>query len=80
ASAAGFEIDDGIVVDELGRVPGFADVFATGDAARFFEPALGTRRRVEHEDHANGHGQLVGANAAGAALAYDRLPFFYMNG
>ena len=77
AEAAGLETDDGIVVDEYGRVPGHAGVFAAGDVARFPVLALGTTMRIEHEDHANSHGRAVGANMAGAETPYDHLPFFY---
>jgi 3-phenylpropionate/trans-cinnamate dioxygenase ferredoxin reductase component len=77
AEAIGLEVDDGIVVDEYGRVPGHADVFAAGDVARFPVRALGTSLRIEHEDHANSHGKAVGANMAGANAPYDHLPFFY---
>ena len=77
AEAAGLDIDDGILVDENGRAGGGDDVFAAGDVARFPTPALGGTRRVEHEDHANTHGRLVGANMAGAEEPYDHLPFFY---
>jgi 3-phenylpropionate/trans-cinnamate dioxygenase ferredoxin reductase component len=77
AAAAGVAVDDGIVVDEYGRVDGHEGLFAAGDVARFPEPALGELVRVEHEDHANTHGRVVGANAAGAAEPYDHLPFFY---
>jgi 3-phenylpropionate/trans-cinnamate dioxygenase ferredoxin reductase subunit len=77
AESAGLEVDDGIVVDELGRVSGHEDVFAAGDVARFPVPALGGTRRVEHEDHANTHGRHVGANMAGAEKPYEHLPFFY---
>jgi 3-phenylpropionate/trans-cinnamate dioxygenase ferredoxin reductase component len=77
AEAAGVEVDDGILVDEYGRAGGRADVFAAGDVARFPVPALGGTRRVEHEDHANTHGRVVGANMAGAEQPYDHLPFFY---
>ena len=77
AESAGLAVDDGIVVDEYGRVSGAEDVFATGDVARFPSQALGKSCRVEHEDHANSHGRAVGANAAGAGEAYDHLPFFY---
>ena len=69
AEAAGLEVDDGIVVDEYGRVSGHDDVFAAGDVARFPVRALGTSMRVEHEDHANTHGKAVGANMAGAGAA-----------
>jgi NADPH-dependent 2,4-dienoyl-CoA reductase/sulfur reductase-like enzyme len=77
AEAAGFAVDDGIVVDEYGRVAGPEDVFATGDVVRFPSQALGKSVRVEHEDHANSHGRAVGANMAGAGEPYDHLPFFY---
>jgi NADPH-dependent 2,4-dienoyl-CoA reductase/sulfur reductase-like enzyme len=77
AEAAGLEVEDGIVVDEYGRANGREDVFAAGDVARFPVAALGISMRVEHEDHANTHGKVVGANMAGAAQPYDHLPFFY---
>jgi 3-phenylpropionate/trans-cinnamate dioxygenase ferredoxin reductase component len=77
AEAAGLPVDDGVLVDEYGRAGGRGDVFAAGDVARFPVPALGTRMRFEHEDHANTHGHAVGANMAGAAQPYDHLPFFY---
>ena len=77
AERAGLEVDDGILVDEHGRAGGRDDVFAAGDVARFPVPALGGTRRVEHEDHANTHGRVVGANMAGADRPYDHLPFFY---
>jgi 3-phenylpropionate/trans-cinnamate dioxygenase ferredoxin reductase subunit len=77
AAQAGLPVSDGIVVDALGRVGGREEVFAAGDVARFPVPALGGDLRVEHEDHAKSHGRRVGANMAGAAEPYDRLPFFY---
>jgi NADPH-dependent 2,4-dienoyl-CoA reductase/sulfur reductase-like enzyme len=77
AEDAGLTVDNGIVVDEYGRVDGRDDVFAAGDVASFPSAALGGRLRVEHEDHANTHGRLVGANMAGAEEPYNHLPFFY---
>jgi 3-phenylpropionate/trans-cinnamate dioxygenase ferredoxin reductase subunit len=77
AEAAGLDVDDGILVDEYGHVRAHDDVFAAGDVARFPVDALGGSRRVEHEDHANTHGKVVGANMAGADKPYDHLPFFY---
>jgi 3-phenylpropionate/trans-cinnamate dioxygenase ferredoxin reductase subunit len=77
ATGAGLPVDDGILVDEYGRVDDRDDVFAAGDVARFPIPALGGTTRVEHEDHANSHGAHVGANMAGANEPYDHLPFFY---
>jgi NADPH-dependent 2,4-dienoyl-CoA reductase/sulfur reductase-like enzyme len=77
AEQAGLPVDNGIVVDDHGRTGGRDDVFAAGDVARFPVAALGTTMRIEHEDHANSHGRVVGANMAGADVAYDHLPFFY---
>ena len=77
AQAAGLLVDNGIVVDELGRAGGRDDVFAAGDVANFPVPALGHSMRVEHEDHAVTHGKVIGANMAGAAQPYDHIPFFY---
>jgi NADPH-dependent 2,4-dienoyl-CoA reductase/sulfur reductase-like enzyme len=76
AESAGLDVDNGIVVDELGRA-GRDGVFAAGDVANFPSPVLGRRFRVEHEDHANTHGRVVGANMAGAGVPYEHLPFFY---
>ena len=77
AEAAGLPVDNGIVVDEYGRVGGRDDVFAAGDVANYPSPVLGKRFRVEHEDHANTHGKVVGANMAGAGIVYDHVPLFY---
>ena len=77
AAAAGLPLENGIVVDVYGRVGGRDDVFAAGDVANFPSPVLGGSFRVEHEDHANTHGRLVGGNLAGAAQRYDHVPFFY---
>jgi 3-phenylpropionate/trans-cinnamate dioxygenase ferredoxin reductase subunit len=77
AAAAGLPVENGIVVDDRGRVDAREDVYAAGDVARFPVAALGSSMRVEHEDHAKSHGRRVGANMAGADQPYDHLPFFY---
>jgi NADPH-dependent 2,4-dienoyl-CoA reductase/sulfur reductase-like enzyme len=77
AEAAGLPVDNGIVVDEYGRVDGRDDVFAAGDVANYPNLVLGNSGRTEHEDHANTHGRFVGENMAGASKPYDYLPFFY---
>jgi NADPH-dependent 2,4-dienoyl-CoA reductase/sulfur reductase-like enzyme len=77
AEQAGLPVENGIVVDEYGRVGGRDDVFAAGDVAFFPMTALGRSGRVEHEDHALSHGKSVGANMAGANEPYDHQPFFY---
>jgi NADPH-dependent 2,4-dienoyl-CoA reductase/sulfur reductase-like enzyme len=77
AESAGLPVENGIVVDEYGRADGRDDVFAAGDVANFPSPVLGGVFRVEHEDHANTHGKVVGSNMAGAGVVYDHLPLFY---
>jgi NADPH-dependent 2,4-dienoyl-CoA reductase/sulfur reductase-like enzyme len=64
------------VVDERLRTSDPA-IFAAGDVARFPSAALGTSRRVEHEDNANRMGFEAGRQMAGAEGAYRHLPFFY---
>jgi NADPH-dependent 2,4-dienoyl-CoA reductase/sulfur reductase-like enzyme len=76
AAEAGLPVDDGILVDERLRTSDPA-VFAAGDVARFFSPALGQKIRVEHEDNANVMGREAGRAMAGADAAYRHLPFFY---
>jgi NADPH-dependent 2,4-dienoyl-CoA reductase/sulfur reductase-like enzyme len=76
ARAAGLEVEDGIRVDASLRTSR-PDIYAAGDVANFYNPALGRRLRVEHEDNANTMGRAAGRAMAGAAVAYDHLPFFY---
>ena len=76
ADSLGLAVDNGIVVDELLRTTR-PDVYAAGDVANFYSPALGVRRRVEHEDNANVMGAMAGRNMAGGSEKYEHLPFFY---
>ena len=76
AKSAGLQTGNGIVVDEH-LLTSQAGIYAAGDVAEFFNPALGKRMRVEHEDNANTMGLQAGRNMAGAAEAYLHLPFFY---
>jgi 3-phenylpropionate/trans-cinnamate dioxygenase ferredoxin reductase subunit len=76
AEAAGLEVDNGIVVDEFLRTSD-PHIYAAGDVANFYSPALGKRIRVEHEDNANTMGEAAGVNMAGKSIAYHHLPFFY---
>jgi NADPH-dependent 2,4-dienoyl-CoA reductase/sulfur reductase-like enzyme len=76
AEQAGVRVDNGILVDELLRTS-IPDVFAAGDVANFFNPALGTRMRVEHEDNATTMGAAAGRAMARQGAPYTHLPFFY---
>lgn len=76
AKSAGLEVDNGILVDSSLRTSQ-PDIYAAGDVASFYNPALGTRLRVEHEDNANTMGKLAGQAMAGERVTYHHLPFFY---
>ncbi len=76
AEQAGLEIGNGIRVDHALRTSR-PNIYAAGDVAEFFNPALGTYLRVEHEDNANTMGEMAGRSMAGEAVSYDHLPFFY---
>ena len=76
AEQAGVHVENGILVDEMLRT-NVPDVFAAGDVANFYNPQLGTRIRVEHEDNANSMGAAAGRSMAGQGTPYTHLPFFY---
>jgi len=76
AQAAGLEVDNGIRVDRELRTS-HPNIYAAGDVANFYNPALDQRLRVEHEDNANTMGRLAGQAMAGRTVSYDHLPFFY---
>ena len=76
AKALGIKVNNGIVVDEH-LLTSQADIFAAGDVAEFYNPALGKYFRAEHEDNAYKMGRMAGRNMAGANEIYDYLPYFY---
>jgi NADPH-dependent 2,4-dienoyl-CoA reductase/sulfur reductase-like enzyme len=76
ARSAGLEVEDGIRVDASLRTS-HPDIYAAGDVANFYNPAVDKRLRVEHEDNANTMGRLAGQAMAGRTVTYDHLPFFY---
>jgi len=76
AESAGIEVDNGILVDEYCRTS-VDDIYAAGDVANFYNPSLGERIRVEHEENANLQGQTAGVNMAGGEKKYEHLPLFY---
>ena len=76
ANQADLKVDNGIVVDEFLQTS-HAGIYAAGDVASFYNPALGVRMRVEHEDNANTMGMNAGQNMAGDQKPYHHLPFFF---
>ncbi|MDD8018736.1 MAG: FAD-dependent oxidoreductase, partial [Bacteroidota bacterium] len=76
AQSAGLVVENGIVVDEFLKTS-HQDIYAAGDVANFYNPSLGKRIRVEHENNAVMMGEIAGKNMAGGNLAYQQLPAFY---
>lgn len=76
AEQAGLRVENGIVVDEMLRTND-PNIYAAGDVANFFNPALNAHIRVEHEDNANTMGAAAGRAMAGQGEPYTHLPFFY---
>jgi 3-phenylpropionate/trans-cinnamate dioxygenase ferredoxin reductase subunit len=75
AAGAGLEVDNGVVVDALGRT-GAAGVYAAGDVARFEHARLG-RLRIEHYQHAIGHAEAVARSMVGKGEPYAETPWFW---
>jgi 3-phenylpropionate/trans-cinnamate dioxygenase ferredoxin reductase subunit len=76
ASAAGIEVDNGVLVDAHLRTSA-PDVYAAGDVANVDHPVLGHRLRVEHWDTAIKHGKVAAANLVGGDAVADHLPYFF---
>ena len=76
ATAAGLQVDNGIVVNSALQTSQ-PHIYAAGDVANFQDNVLASRRRVEHEDNANRMGKAAGRAMAGASVDYDTSPMFY---
>jgi NADPH-dependent 2,4-dienoyl-CoA reductase/sulfur reductase-like enzyme len=73
AEAAGLAVADGVEVDESLRTSA-PDVWAAGDVARVWSPALGERIRLEHAENALEMGRAAGRAMAGEPVCWSRLP------
>jgi 3-phenylpropionate/trans-cinnamate dioxygenase ferredoxin reductase subunit len=76
ASAAGLQVDNGILVDEALQTSA-PDVFAAGDVANAWHPFYEQRVRVEHWANALNQGPAAAGGMLGADISYDRIPYFY---
>jgi NADPH-dependent 2,4-dienoyl-CoA reductase/sulfur reductase-like enzyme len=76
AQTAGLQVGNGIIVDKT-LTTSHPGIYAAGDVAEFYNPALNSRMRVEHEDNANSMGRQAGRNMAGASEPYNHLSYFY---
>jgi NADPH-dependent 2,4-dienoyl-CoA reductase/sulfur reductase-like enzyme len=66
----------GIETDACGRtrLPG---IYACGDVASSWRPAIGRRVRIEHWTNAAGQGACVARTILGRKAPYDELPYFW---
>jgi len=76
AVAAGLQTDNGITVD-AGLRTSDPDIYAAGDVASAFHPAIGKHIRVEHWANALNQPQAAAKAMAGQQVSYDRLPYFF---
>lgn len=74
AEVAGLKVEDGVIVDEYLQ-SSHPDIYAAGDAARFYDPIYEKQRRVEHWGQADYSGELAGKNMAGAEEPYDMVTY-----
>lgn len=69
-------LQNGVLVDEFSatNLPG---VYAAGDVANWWHPALGERLRVEHWDNAQNQGVAAAKSMLGKGEAYRPVPYFW---
>ena len=76
AEAAGLSLDDGIVVDALGRTS-HGDIYAAGDCTNHPNDLLGRRLRLESVPNAIDQGKAVASDILGAPVDYKAIPWFW---
>jgi 3-phenylpropionate/trans-cinnamate dioxygenase ferredoxin reductase subunit len=76
AAAAGAAVENGILVDALGRTD-VDGIWAAGDVAAFLHARSGRRLRLESWRHAMNHGIATGRAMAGGTESYDDVPWFW---
>jgi NADPH-dependent 2,4-dienoyl-CoA reductase/sulfur reductase-like enzyme len=76
ASAAGLEVNDGIVTDEFGRTSD-PDIFAAGDVTRHYNPLFGRHLRLESWQNANAQAAAAGRTMVGSPTLYAEVPWVW---
>jgi len=76
ASAAGLDVDNGVVTDAALRTSA-QDIFAAGDVANSYLPLLGRHLRLDHWSNALHGGKAVAKSMLGQQVEYNRVPYFY---
>lgn len=76
ARGAGLATENGITVNEYLQSSN-QDIYAAGDNAFRYYPALDGKYRIEHWDCALSQGKRAGENMAGAGKPFTTLPYFF---
>jgi 3-phenylpropionate/trans-cinnamate dioxygenase ferredoxin reductase component len=76
ARAAGLEVGNGVVVDDVGRTSDPA-IFAAGDVTDHPNALFGRRLRLESVHNAMAQAKAVAATIAGKPEAYAEVPWFW---
>jgi 3-phenylpropionate/trans-cinnamate dioxygenase ferredoxin reductase subunit len=76
AEAAGLEIRNGVVTNELLETSA-SGIYAAGDIANALHPFFGDHIRVEHWANALNQGPAAARNMLGKRIPYDNLPYFF---
>ncbi len=76
ATAAGIDVDNGILVSDRLQTSTPA-VFAAGDVANAEHPLFGRRIRIEHWANALNQGPAAARSMLGSDQPYDAVPYFF---
>lgn len=76
AAAADLKIENGIVVDEFAQTSD-PRIWAAGDVANAWNPALGRRVRLESWQNAQNQAIAAAKGMAGKAVPYGEIPWFW---
>jgi NADPH-dependent 2,4-dienoyl-CoA reductase/sulfur reductase-like enzyme len=76
AAAAGLDLANGILVDQSLRTSD-PHIFAAGDVADVYDPALGRHQRSEHWANAIASGEAAARSILGPGTGLTAIPYFY---
>ncbi|MGN7798115.1 NAD(P)/FAD-dependent oxidoreductase [Leifsonia sp. 22587] len=76
AERSGLAVADGVLTDK-GMRASIEDVYAVGDVANPFLPAIGRHLRSEHWANAIASGKVAAHAILGERASYDDIPYFY---
>lgn len=76
AEAAGLDVDNGIVVNDVARTS-HPDIYAAGDCTQHPNDLLGRRLRLESVQNAIEQGKAAASDILGTPVAYHQIPWFW---